>query len=325
MILAGIDEAGLGPTLGPLATASAALETPDGWEPSSPWEKLDAVFCREWKKGDMRLPVADSKVLYRTGGLAAFEQTVGAFSLLASDTMTPRVVVSDTVPNIPPGAERIPAHPCYGEDEDAIPVFPAYCGAGAIQDAAERARRIFAVCGVGAVHLETALLYESRLNARFDAGLNKNEALLMETGRRVAALADRFAGRRGGLLIVVDKQGGRNAYLPFLTEIFPGAWVEELEEGREVSRYRVRLPQARGGVAIEFRAKGDRVSFATALASLAAKYARECAMAKLNSWFCKRFPGLKPTAGYPEDAKRWIRDVRDSGGDEHIAQAIRRR
>ncbi len=310
MILAGIDEAGLGPTLGPLATASAALETPAGREADSPWKMLDEIFCNEWKKGETRLAVADSKVLHRTGGLAAFEATLGAFSLLAHGSMTPRIAVAD--------ADAAPAHPCYTM---AINPFPAYCRAEIIQDAAERARGVFAASGVRAVHLEAALLYEPRLNRRFDAGLNKNAALLVETGRRLAALAECFADR--GLSVVVDKQGGRNDYLPFLTTLFPGAWVEELAAGGDCSRYRV--GHEKGAVAVEFRAKGDRTSFATALASLAAKYARERAMAALNAWFCEKFPGLKKTAGYPQDAKRWLADVKKRGGDDSVELLIRKR
>lgn len=310
MILAGIDEAGLGPVLGPLATASAALETPDGWAPGSPWERLDAVFCRDGKKGETRLAVADSKILYTRGGLAAFESTLGAFSLLAYGAMTPRLVVSD--------GNSAQAHPCYSM---SIDLFPAYCRAETIRDAADRAQAAFAASGVGAAHLEAALLYEPMLNSRYDAGLNKNAALLMETGRHLSVLTERFADR--GLSIVVDKQGGRNAYLPFLTSLFPGAWVEELEAGSECSRYRVR--QEKGVVSIEFRAKGDRTSFATALASLAAKYARERAVAELNAWFCGKFPDLKATAGYPQDAKRWLADVEKQGGDDSAGLLIRKR
>ncbi len=42
---------------------------------------------------------------------------------------------------------------------------------------------------------------------------------------------------------------------------------------------------------------------------MTAKYARERAMAELNAWFCERVPGLKPTAGYPTDAKRWLAEA----------------
>lgn len=312
MILAGIDEAGLGPTLGPLATASAALEAPDGWLADSPWDALADAVCRAWKKGEPRAVVADSKVLYTTGGLAALELTVGAFSLLVrgGEALGPELFVAEA------GGDGL--HPCYS---CALDPFPAHCGEDSVRAAAESLRRSLAAIGAAAAHLRADLLYEPPLNSRYARGLNKNAVLLMETGRHLALLVDRFASR--GLTVVVDKQGGRNSYLPFLVGLFPGDWIEEVEAGAECSRYRIR--RGRNVVEVAFRAKGDRVSFATALASLAAKYARERAMAELNRWFCARFPELKATAGYPQDAKRWLADVRAMGGHESLTLIIRER
>ncbi len=312
MILAGIDEAGLGPTLGPLATAAAALAVPDdGWTPESPWDRLDSAFCREWKKGERRAAVADSKLLYNTGGLAAFETTLGAFAaLLANGNPVPETTVADD--------GQAALHPCYSR---GIAPFPAYCAAEAIPAAAASLRDAFSRHGVRAAHLRLTALYEPLLNRRYDRGLNKNAALLVETGRHLAALAARFPGEN--LLVVVDKQGGRNSYLPFLTEVFPATWIDEMEVGRKSSRYRVRRDG--GALDIRFLAKGDRVSFATALASLGAKYLRERAMAEMNAWYSARYEGLKKTAGYPEDARRWLADVRALGGDEHLPLLIRKR
>lgn len=312
VILAGIDEAGLGPTLGPLATASAALEAPDGWLADSPWEELADAVCRAWKKGETRVAVADSKILYNTGGLAALELTVGAFSLLVRGGRVtgPELFIADAGNEGP--------HPCYSRELDP---FPVHCAAAAVREAAENLRRSLLAIGAAAAHLRADLLYEPRLNRRYAEGLNKNEILLMETGRHLAMLVDRFASR--GLAVVVDKQGGRNSYLPFLMGLFPGEWIEEVEAGAECSRYRIR--RERHMVDVAFRAKGDRVSFATALASLAAKYARERAMAELNGWFCARFPELRATAGYPQDAKRWLADVGKMGGDESLVMVIRER
>jgi hypothetical protein len=163
----------------------------------------------------------------------------------------------------------------------------------------------FAANGAEFVRLDIGCLFEQEMNARFLSGKNKNEILLMETGARIAGLAAAFSGE--SVLAVVDKQGGRNCYLPFLTELFPGAWLETLAEGAETSADRVR--RAEGDIELRFSAKGDRFSFATALASMAAKYARERAMAELNAWFSGRIPGLKETAGYPVDAKRWRGEV----------------
>ncbi len=41
-----------------------------------------------------------------------------------------------------------------------------------------------------------------------------------------------------------------------------------------------------------------------------AKYIRESAMKLFNSWWVKRVPGIRPTAGYPQDARRFIADIK---------------
>ena len=57
---------------------------------------------------------------------------------------------------------------------------------------------------------------------------------------------------------------------------------------------------------IRFSKGADRFSFPVAAASILAKYTRELFMKNLNDYWCGRIDGLKPTAGYPEDAKRFM-------------------
>lgn len=281
MILAGIDEAGLGPNIGPLATACAALRTPDTWNPATPWDTLSAACGKDFRRGETRLPVADSKVIYTRGGTEALQRTLSAFARALPDGGSKTYEAAGTEPE---------NHPCYST------LDVRYGDAG---DATLPAA--LAAADAATAHLETGLLFEPEMNARFAAGRNKNQILLQETGARLANLAAAFPKEK--ILVVIDKQGGRNDYLPFLTELFPGAWVEVLAAGAAESVYRVRALTA------HFTAKGDRDSFATALASMAAKHARERAMTALNQWFGERVPGLRGTAGYPVDAKRWRADV----------------
>ena len=46
-----------------------------------------------------------------------------------------------------------------------------------------------------------------------------------------------------------------------------------------------------------------------ALASCLAKYTRETCMAAFNAYWCERQPGLKPTAGYTTDGRRWVAEA----------------
>ena len=76
---------------------------------------------------------------------------------------------------------------------------------------------------------------------------------------------------------------------------------------------RIREATARGVVAwpvtVTFASRGEDRAFPTALASCMAKYTRELMIHLLNRWFCARVPGLKPTAGYYVDGKRFLRDL----------------
>ena len=58
----------------------------------------------------------------------------------------------------------------------------------------------------------------------------------------------------------------------------------------------------------------EELSFATALASCLAKYARELVMEGFNAYFEELQPGLKPTAGYRNDGWRWLSDAEHAVG-----------
>ena len=47
----------------------------------------------------------------------------------------------------------------------------------------------------------------------------------------------------------------------------------------------------------------------TALASMTAKYVRELAMIAFNAFWINHLPNLRPTAGYPLDAKRFRKAI----------------
>ncbi|MDR1536352.1 MAG: hypothetical protein LBU64_14910 [Planctomycetota bacterium] len=296
LILAGVDEAGLGPTLGPLVTASAALTAPDGWNYDTPWERLTETVGRIPSRSASTLAVADSKLVYRHGGARLLEATVSAFSLLANQSRRPPISISSEAGESPP-------HPCY---RNCLDSFSLAAGMGETNAAAERLEKELERARARASHLEAAVLFEPSLNRRFEIGLNKHQALLRETGRQLVNLAEKFP--RTPMLITVDKQGGRNDYLPFLSGIFPGAWLDALETGANISRYLVR--RGEGNMEIRFQAKADRDAFAVALASMTAKYVREEFMTGLNAWFGKLIPGIGPTAGYPRDAIRWLNEAR---------------
>ena len=60
---------------------------------------------------------------------------------------------------------------------------------------------------------------------------------------------------------------------------------------------------------VAFTEKGEDHSFTTALGSCLAKFARESVMEAFNRHFIAQDPGLKPTAGYTTDGRRFIQDA----------------
>lgn len=318
MILAGIDEAGLGPTIGPLATAAAALRVPDDWRPDTPWQRLAPAVTAQYRRDASGLGVADSKQIYHSGGLPAMEATLACFALAATGAVD--VADAAVLPLAPPRYGAVILHACYSRRLDP---FPAFCGADELRNRLAVLREALASARCAVAHLRAAWLFEPEFNRRCDEGLNKNQLLLLETGSHLAEIERLHPDE--SILIIVDKQGGRNSYLPFLSQLFPGLWIDTLAEGAEESAYRLR--RAGPPLVVRFRAKADRDSFPTALASMAAKYVRERAMAELNAWFAARLPELPPTAGYPTDAKRWLDRVRGSGQAERLdlASLIRKR
>jgi hypothetical protein len=106
--------------------------------------------------------------------------------------------------------------------------------------------------------------------------------------------------------VVCDKHGGRNRYQELLEVAFPDTEIEIDVEGRAESRYR--FPLAERPVEIAFRRRGEEF-LPAALASMACKYLREICMEAFNIFWSEQIPGLRPTAGYPLDAKRFRREI----------------
>ena len=109
----------------------------------------------------------------------------------------------------------------------------------------------------------------------------------------------------GGAYVTFECVGGRKFYGPRLQALFPDVMVWTESESAERSAYRW---EGGGAVArVEFAEKAESLSFPVALASLAAKLTRELLMARFNAFFRAHDQSLKPTAGYPADARIFLR------------------
>lgn len=303
-LLAGVDEAGFGPLLGPLTVGFAAfdLAADPGETPAAlPWQLLSSAVAGAPAPGERRLLVADSKVVFaRTArGAKRLEETALAF--LAQMGAWP-VCPTRLMPGpFTEAGDWHGRHPWYADLHRAL---PRHGDSGALELTAERLRRALVASGLTLLDAGVHALGERDYNRLCDAEGNKSLVLwhaALEPLRRIWDLA---AGREG--LVVLDRQGGRARYGALLARGLPDASVRLIAERSDLSEYEV---VGRGGdrrLLVRFQERGETASFATALASCLAKYARELAMDAFNAHFTAHQPGLAPTAGYTQDGRRWL-------------------
>ncbi|MCX7935454.1 MAG: hypothetical protein N3A66_09380, partial [Planctomycetota bacterium] len=269
MILAGIDEAGLGPALGPLCVAAVALRAPDDWSAADPWPRLAAAVVAAPHRAEKRLVVADSKKVFAARSLAALERPAMVF-FCASPLAAPLPLRrADLLSRL--GAfealENLGLCPWY----EAVWLAPAYCPSDAIGAEAQNLAKVLAAAGAALAGIEARVTLEPVFNRRIARGLNKAQALWEDTASHLRWLASAFPDEP--VAVCVDKQGGRHAYLALLRQTFPGAAWQVMVEGAMRSEYALR----RSGppLRVVFLPRAEQASFAVALASIIAKYLRE--------------------------------------------------
>jgi len=126
---------------------------------------------------------------------------------------------------------------------------------------------------------------------------------LLHGNRRLGEMGDRES-----MAIFVDKHGGRNHYAALLQHALSDGMVVAEQESMARSVYRV-LGLERE-LRLTFQPRADAEHFCVALASMISKYLRELFMHEYNRFWQTHLPTLKPTAGYPLDARRFFTAIR---------------
>lgn len=287
MWVVGIDEAGYGPNLGPLVQAAVAVRFPEH-DPAG-WDTLKPVVRRCHEKADGRLLIDDSKKVYTRHGLPGLER--GVLSLLSPDTNDLTCLTSTML--MAPCVEPLLGEPWYVRDE-AVPLMVD-------RNAVARPDPF------GLTPASVHLVQPATFNRVVDE--HGSKAAVLSQGV-VGLLPCVLAGCGGSepVSVLCDKLGGRNFYAAMVQAAFPDGWVVAERESAAESRYRVE--QLDRPVSVVFRPRADADSVAVALASMLCKYLREVCMLQFNRFWAKHVPGLKPTAGYPGDAKRFYEEIR---------------
>ncbi|HSW02579.1 MAG TPA: hypothetical protein VLI39_20620 [Sedimentisphaerales bacterium] len=300
-ILAGIDEAGFGPLLGPLVVSSAAFAVEPALLDADLWQTLAKSVGKCRKRLAGRLLIADSKKAFdREEGMGHLERT----SLVALDCMGKRpsdltglltALCPDCLPRLAEYAWYQDLHECRlaaGSSDQRI------------------AARVFSedlkAHGASLSHMRTCCLDVAHFNRMVNRVRNKAQVLFIVATQLIQDLLTAFP--RENIHIQIDRQGGRTHYRENLLRSFPDLELAVLEEGEERSAY-----ELRGGtriVRLTFEVKADDRYLPVSLASMISKYLRELLMDRMNLYFLRLDAGLKPTAGYWQDGRRFVHELR---------------
>ena len=240
------------------------------------------VFESDAPRGSIAVEgAADSKVVYTRHGRAGLARVLGA----CFDASTPRTL-----------SALLDRHSVRGDPRGA------YAWYGDVTDAeAPAIERPRALRGIF-----VNPVCEQEFNAACARDGSKGTVLFRETMRVVnAALETLPAGAE--VDIVCDKHGGRSRYAELLIAELGPRQIVTVRESRAESSYRIEAAGRR--LRVRFLAKADAGDSPVALASMAAKYVRELFMESFNAYFARRQPGLRPTAGYTVDGRRFLADV----------------
>ncbi|MEP0774867.1 MAG: hypothetical protein HRF46_10970 [Acidobacteriota bacterium] len=314
-ILAGIDEAGVGPRLGPLVAAAVTWAGPPKVLGESLWEALAPAVS----PSQGSLVIADSKRLYRgqrdRAGFRRLEHAV--------------LAVAGTAGKVPGSLGELMARMSASGAADATPLpfyqgdalpLPRAADPAAIQRDSQRLAGRLRELGLQPPLIACDVVNECAFNRLLADTGGKGEALLAVDARLLRRLPEDDGE------VHLDRLGGRRRYGPWLQGVFPRGFVWILGEDASVSRYRVtRASGASLEVCVTVGCEARQLP--VALASMVAKYIRELHMELLNRFWAARVPGLTPTAGYPVDAARFVGQIaavaREEGLD--LAEIVRRR
>ena len=307
-LLIGTDEAGYGPNLGPLTVTATAWEIPADVEPASLWDEFNDIVTNAPTRGDQRLFVADSKAVYSSGdGLEDLEVAVLAF------LRTLNCPVS-TIDQLCRGISADNFMMLYQEEAwNQTPgrMLPCDASEDHILEWQQTLDEAMTQKQIRLLGIRSRIMFPKEFNQLVAESDSKGVVLSNATMSLVRELVNRFAVEDPAILVVCDKHGGRNRYDELIASHFDDQFVFRMEEGRERSRYRM------GRVEFCFRTRAEEL-MPVALSSMVSKYLREVLMHQFNEFWASHVPGLKPTQGYPVDAKRFREEIAATARDLEV-------
>ena len=299
-IVAGIDEAGYGPTLGPLVVSAACLVIERDEPDAAVWSAIRSGLARR-DDSSAPLRIDDSKKLYSSGGgLGRLEEAVlAALTCMGHAPDSFRSLIEQL------GADprrSLDGPPWFAGADLELPVDGE---PEAVMRKAARLGSVLAPLGVSLEGIESRLVTAPELNRMLVQCEKKSNILFSECIDLIESILARHPGV--DVTIYADKHGGRDYYARLLETAFFGATARPVEESRSISTYQLDLDGR--AMRISFIEKGETHHLPIALASMCSKYVRELSMAVFNAFWRVHCPDVRATAGYYTDAMRFLGDV----------------
>lgn len=306
-LVIGVDEAGYGPRIGPLVVALSAWQVPSTCEvldPPALDKLLEPVVCRVGRSaaGAPAIYVDDSKKIYHSPrDFPRLETSAVTLLSLAGWTGSDLgELLTFFDQSLDPRWRSLP----WLRDECVV--VPHSITRQNLAETVGAVSRHLKTSGVDLLACQGAIIFELVFNERIRQ-LGNKATLVAEVV--VELLARLFRHLGADACVFVDRQGGRVYYAPVLKRLaaqLPRAAFEIVHESAERSSYRIVTSSHVWRVT--FCRRGEQF-LPVAAASIVAKYLRELVLWCFNTFWKCQLPGLRPTAGYPADAKRFKAEI----------------
>ena len=301
VILAGIDEAGFGPLLGPLVVSSSAFLLPHHLLSADLWQVLRKSVANRRKHLAGRLLIADSKKAHNKSlGIKHLERTVlSALKCLGKEPKTLAELLTLLCPDCIGRLSEYPWHKQATSQTILADVADKAIASAVLADD-------LSSNGIELLELKSCCLDVAYYNKMVSAVKNKASVLFTATSQLIKNAFDNF--NCDDLQIMIDRQGGRVRYRKVLQRMFPDMELKILRESQSTSSYELQAGSRL--MRLHFVVGADDRFLPVSLASMVSKYLRELLVYNINRYFVGFCSDLKPTAGYWKDGLRFIQDLK---------------
>jgi len=305
-VVAGIDEAGFGPLLGPLVVSTAAIALPESHISADMWKLLAPAVTKSRSRRKQAVVIADSKKVFHRGGENALEPLErGVLTMLATRGVRPASLRALLKVVAPRALEHVDQYPWYAGADLKLPRCADATDVALAGNALAAAMKNAALVLTA---LRSEVIFVGEYNRTVAATQNKSMTLFDINGRLLYYLWPKLWADGDGLArIYADRLGGRMRYLGPLQRVLGDCSFTVIEESEAVSGYRI----ADGPRTAElfYGVDFDQQHLPVAFASMVSKYIRELFMELINTWWARHVPDLVPTAGYYTDGKRFLKQI----------------